>query len=58
MPDITMCKGTNCPKRDSCYRHTAEANPYRQSYFVDAPYDKENDLCEYYSKVDLKGEGK
>lgn len=31
MPDITMCTGGECPKRDECYRHRARpAN--RQSY--------------------------
>lgn len=37
MSDITMCEGTGCPFRDSCYRFTAEANPYRQSYFMEVP---------------------
>lgn len=35
--DGTMCEGTGCPFRDSCYRFTAEANPYRQSYFMEVP---------------------
>jgi hypothetical protein len=24
MPDIAMCANTECPKRTTCYRHTAE----------------------------------
>lgn len=31
MPDITMCTG-NCPINEYCYRYTAIANPYGQSY--------------------------
>lgn len=37
MSDICKCDGTSCPLRDSCYRFTAEANPYRQSYFMEVP---------------------
>lgn len=37
MSDITMCEGTGCPFRDSCYRYNAEPNPYRQSYFMEVP---------------------
>lgn len=25
MPNISMCKGGNCPRKDSCYRYTAIA---------------------------------
>ena len=31
MADITMCTG-NCPISEYCYRYTAIANPYGQSY--------------------------
>lgn len=37
MSDVTMCEGTGCPMSSSCYRFTAEANPYRQSYFMEVP---------------------
>ena len=37
MSDICKCYGTGCPFKDSCYRFTAEANPYRQSYFMEVP---------------------
>ena len=46
MPDITMCKGTNCPYKESCYRFTANPNEFRQSYFIEPPF-KDND-CEMY----------
>lgn len=31
MPDICMCTG-NCPVSNYCYRNTAVANPYGQTY--------------------------
>jgi len=45
MPDISMCPGsksdglvhTVCSRRETCYRFTAEPNPWRQSYFTSAP---------------------
>jgi len=36
MSDITMCKGTNCPFKESCYRFMANPEEY-QSYFVEPP---------------------
>ena len=36
-PDITMCLGTDCPYKEKCYRYTAKANEYRQSWFMKAP---------------------
>ena len=47
MPDITMCNGTGCPRKDSCYRHTAVPSEYRQSFFMNPPL-KEDGSCEYY----------
>jgi hypothetical protein len=44
--DITMCKGTDCPLKQTCYRFTAINNEYRQSYFVEPPI-KDN-KCEMY----------
>ena len=48
MPDITMCPGGNCPLKENCYRFTAKASEYHQSYFAEAPYDHEAKNCEYY----------
>jgi hypothetical protein len=36
-PDITMCLGTNCPYKESCYRFTAKPSEYMQSYFMNPP---------------------
>jgi len=37
MPDITMCKGDNCPLKDQCFRYTAKPSEY-QSYLPKEPY--------------------
>jgi hypothetical protein len=36
MPDITMCSGDGCHRRERCYRATATPNA-RQSYFASPP---------------------
>ena len=38
MADITMCTGEGCVAKQDCKRFTEEANPYRQSYFVEPPW--------------------
>jgi hypothetical protein len=35
--DGTMCEGTGCTMKSSCYRYNAEPNPFRQSYFMEVP---------------------
>ena len=45
MPDITMCKGTNCPLKEKCYRFTAKADEY-QSYFNEIPL--KDGKCDMY----------
>ena len=40
-----MCKGENCPHKESCYRFTAHPSDY-QSYFLKAPI-KDN-KCDMY----------
>ena len=51
MPDITMCRDHNCPKRDSCYRYRAEPTPRRQAYFSDTP--GEGEECEWYWEMEV-----
>lgn len=51
MADITKCEGLDCPLKEKCYRFTAKANEYRQSYFVEPPYNKETKECEYLWKI-------
>ena len=42
MPDIAMCIGKGCDKRNTCYRHTAQPSFY-QTYFAPNPVG-----CEHY----------
>ena len=61
MPDISMCKGINCPLAFNCYRHTAVANPDRQAYFTEAPWSEESKNCDYYlpnEKIKVKSDDK
>lgn len=46
MPDITMCEGTGCPRKESCHRFTEKPSEY-QSYFVTPPV-REDGKCEMY----------
>ena len=32
MADISKCNGNGCTLKESCYRFTAKANPWWQSY--------------------------
>lgn len=45
MPDISMCMGDDCPKKEGCYRYRA-IPWFRQSYFSVPPYDGEE--CRYF----------
>lgn len=52
MADITKCMNPHaCPKKKTCYRFTAKANPWRQSY---ACYFKMGKECKYYMKTEEK----
>ena len=58
MADITMCNGKECPLSYKCYRHNAKPDPYWQSYFVEAPYNKETKSCDSYWESILEKKGK
>jgi hypothetical protein len=45
MPDITMCKGIDCPMKESCHRFTSKPDEY-QSYFTESPV--KDGKCEMY----------
>lgn len=49
MADITMCKGTDCPHRESCYRYKATPSKYMQSYFVEPPV--KDGKCEHFAEI-------
>jgi len=49
MSDIAKCTGENCKVKETCYRYTATANEFMQSYFFNPPIIKgEKATCEYY----------
>jgi len=52
MADITKCKGTNCPNKETCYRFTAISNEYRQSFFAEVPLKSDNTCDEYWDNKD------
>lgn len=53
-----MCLGDGCPLKDKCYRHTAKANEYWQSYFMVPPY-KHGELCaEFWDNSEYNKKGK
>lgn len=45
MPDITMCKDNDCPKKEECHRFTAISDKM-QSYFLQTP--RKGKECVYY----------
>jgi len=49
MPDITMCHGLECPKKEKCYRYKAIPG-MMQSYFTNPPY-KENE-CDNFWEIE------
>jgi len=53
MADITMCRGIGCHQKDTCYRFTAEANEYRQSYFVKEPMQTPTE-CDHFWDTEEK----
>ena len=48
MADITKCRGTNCPLKESCYRFLAK-DSFRQSYFIYVPF--KYGKCNYYWNI-------
>jgi histone acetyltransferase (RNA polymerase elongator complex component) len=50
MPDITiitMCPGTNCPHKETCYRYTAKPSEgWTQAYFTEPPI--KDGKCDMY----------
>lgn len=54
MSDITMCRGKDCPLKETCRRFKAEPNPHRQSYFVNPPIEQETEKCLHYWREEDK----
>jgi len=51
--DITKCINTQCPLKENCYRWTAKADEYSQSYASFAPKEWK---CDYFISNAKKGE--
>lgn len=48
MSDISKCDpGESCPHREKCYRFTAPADEYRQTYFVKPPIEADG-TCDLF----------
>ena len=50
MPDIAMCSGEGCSRKEACYRHRARPTPQRQSYFASPPL-RPNGTCPYFAEI-------
>jgi hypothetical protein len=50
MADVTMCSGTDCPIKESCYRFTAPKSEIMQSWFFKTPFKVEEGqfTCDMY----------
>lgn len=57
MPDITMCKGEDCPKKEECYRFLAKPSGL-QSWFANPPFNKELKKCGFFWQRDTPEENK
>lgn len=51
MPDMAMCSGGECPKKDECYRYRAIPNEFRQSYFSKIPCDLKNKVFDRFTEI-------
>jgi hypothetical protein len=49
MPDIAMCHGDGCARRDACYRYRAVPST-RQAYFAKPPLGSDG-TCPYFSAL-------
>jgi hypothetical protein len=47
MPDITMCKGYDCPMCELCYRYKAIPALEWQSWFANDPREQDG-TCNYF----------
>ena len=46
MPDISMCFGKNCYKKNDCYRFTAK--PDRFQSYANFDYNLEKNCCDHF----------
>ena len=57
MPNMSMCSGTNCPLKETCYRYKAVPG-FMQSHFAETPYDSEREECDFYWPTEILKHGK
>lgn len=53
MPDISMCNGTDCPIKETCYRYTATPTPHWQAY-SDFKFSEQLNVCEFFFPMKTK----
>lgn len=46
---MTLCRGDNCPLRESCLRFTEEAH-ITSDWFYDSPYNFKLEECKWFEK--------
>ena len=55
--DICLCEGNTCPLKERCLRYTyhlkdiASGVENYNTYFVDAPYEIDQNSCDYFYEV-------
>lgn len=49
MPDIAMCTGGTCPRKQKCYRYIAVPDEYAQTYFSDPPVEPDGNCSHYWT---------
>lgn len=49
MPDIAMCRDSDCPQRAVCYRYRAVPSEFSQSFFMSSP--RESGGCPAYVEI-------
>jgi hypothetical protein len=62
MPDFAMCKGERkdgddlfvCKKREDCFRYKSTPDEFRQSYFGEAPFNRETNECSHFWQITRK----
>jgi hypothetical protein len=50
MPDISMCKGGSCPRKQDCYRYRAIPTSQRQAYFARPPVQTDGS-CGHFAEL-------
>lgn len=48
MPDISMCNGYNCPRKNECFRH--RATPHERQSWIGAPV-KPDGTCDHFMEI-------